>query len=177
MVTLQSNPRINPVEQADNVRTDIARTDNALSLENQVCFSLYSAANAMVRAYRPLLEKLDLTYPQYLVMLVLWQEQGISVKTLGDKLFLDSGTLTPLLKRLESKGLVIRGRSEQDERVRVLALTTAGLALKIPASDIPHLMRCKVGGDASELKVLKVMCDQALKQLHAGVDSSITTDI
>jgi len=99
--------------------SETTNTDNVLCLENQVCFSLYSAANAMVRAYRPMLDKLDLTYPQYLVMLVLWQEQGISVKTLGDKLFLDSGTLTPLLKRLESKGLVSRGRSEQDERVRV----------------------------------------------------------
>ena len=143
--------------------------DNALCLEQQVCFSLYSTANAMVRAYRPLLEQLDLTYPQYLVMLVLWEEQGISVKTLGDKLFLDSGTLTPLLKRLESKGLVSRGRSEQDERVRVLALTPAGGALKSQASDIPHLMRCKVGGEVNELRALKAMCDKALKQLHASL--------
>lgn len=153
--------------------TDIdekSNSDNALCLEYQVCFSLYSAANAMVRAYRPLLDKLDLTYPQYLVMLVLWEEQGISVKTLGDKLFLDSGTLTPLLKRLESKGLVRRGRSELDERVRVLDLTPEGIALKSQASDIPHLMRCKVGGELSELKALKELCDKALKQLHASVD-------
>ena len=93
MATTQPNTRVNTVDMAEN-----ASTENALCLENQVCFSLYSAANAMVRAYRPLLDKLDLTYPQYLVMLVLWEEQGISVKTLGDKLFLDSGTLTPLLK-------------------------------------------------------------------------------
>lgn len=165
MATTQPNTRVNPVDMAENTSAD-----NALFLENQVCFSLYSAANAMVRAYRPLLDKLDLTYPQYLVMLVLWEEQGISVKTLGDKLFLDSGTLTPLLKRLESKGLVTRGRSEQDERVRVLALTPAGIALKTQASEIPHLMRCKVGGEASELKALKSMCDQALKQLHASID-------
>ncbi|QXN25812.1 hydroperoxide resistance transcriptional regulator OhrR [Shewanella putrefaciens] len=146
------------------------QADNALCLENQVCFSLYSAANAMVRAYRPMLDKLDLTYPQYLVMLVLWQEQGISVKTLGDKLFLDSGTLTPLLKRLESKGLVSRGRSDQDERVRVLSLTTAGQALKLEASEIPHLMRCKIGAEIEDLKALKAMCDKALKQLHASIE-------
>lgn len=164
MTTTEMITRVNPSLTAEN-----ASADNALCLENQVCFSLYSAANAMVRAYRPLLDKLDLTYPQYLVMLVLWEEQGISVKTLGDKLFLDSGTLTPLLKRLESKGLVSRGRSEQDERVRVLVLTSAGIALKSLASDIPHLMFCKVGGELSELKALKVMCDKVLKQLHAGV--------
>lgn len=146
------------------------QTDNALCLENQVCFSLYSAANAMVRAYRPMLDKLDLTYPQYLVMLVLWQEQGISVKTLGDKLFLDSGTLTPLLKRLESKGLVSRGRSELDERVRVLSLTPAGQALKQEASEVPHLMRCKIGAEIDDLKALKAMCDKALKQLHASIE-------
>jgi DNA-binding MarR family transcriptional regulator len=165
MATTQANTRANPIDTAEN-----ASADNALCLENQVCFSLYSTANAMVRAYRPLLDKLDLTYPQYLVMLVLWEEQGISVKTLGDKLFLDSGTLTPLLKRLESKGLVSRGRSEQDERVRVLALTPEGISLKSQASDIPHLMRCKVGGEVSELKALKAMCDKALKQLHASLD-------
>ncbi|MGL5392594.1 MAG: MarR family winged helix-turn-helix transcriptional regulator, partial [Shewanella sp.] len=114
-----------------------------LCLEQQLCFSLYSAANAMVRAYRPLLDKLALTYPQYLAMLVLWETDGISVKALGDKLLLDSGTLTPLLKRLETKGLVSRGRSEQDERVRVLTLTEEGQALKTKALEIPHLMRCK----------------------------------
>ena len=147
--------------------SETTNTDNVLCLENQVCFSLYSAANAMVRAYRPMLDKLDLTYPQYLVMLVLWQEQGISVKTLGDKLFLDSGTLTPLLKRLESKELVSRGRSEQDERVRVLSLTSAGQALKRQASEIPHLMRCKIGAEIDDLKALKAMCDKALAQLHS----------
>lgn len=164
----ESHPQVYPTDLGEN-----ANSDNALCLEHQVCFSLYSAANAMVRAYRPLLDKLDLTYPQYLVMLVLWEEQGISVKTLGDKLFLDSGTLTPLLKRLESKGLVRRGRSESDERVRVLDLTPEGIALKSQASDIPHLMRCKVGGELSELKALKALCDKALKQLHASVDQDI----
>lgn len=152
----------NALEKPENIEVD-----NVLCLDNQLCFSLYSAANAMVRAYRPVLDKLDLTYPQYLVMLVLWQEQGISVKTLGDKLFLDSGTLTPLLKRLEAKGLVSRGRSDQDERVRVLNLTPAGQTLKREASGVPHLMRAKIGVQLDELKALKAMCDKALAQLQA----------
>ncbi|MCG9697640.1 MarR family transcriptional regulator [Shewanella sp. Isolate11] len=132
-----------------------------LALENQVCFSLYSAANAMMRAYRPLLERLDLTYSQYLAMLVLWQHQGISVKTLGDKLHLDSGTLTPLLKRLELKGLVSRGRSESDERVRVLHLTEKGAALHQQALAIPEQMRCKLGGEPEAFIELKRLCDKA----------------
>ncbi len=86
-----------------------------LLLENQICFPLYSAANAMIRAYRPLLDALDLTYSQYLVLLVLWQQNGINVKDLGAKLHLDSGTLTPLLKRLEAKGIVERRRGQTDE--------------------------------------------------------------
>lgn len=140
---------------------------NPLSLDNQVCFSLYSAANAMVRAYRPLLNELDLTYPQYLAMMVLWQHQGISVKTLGDKLHLDSGTLTPLLKRLESKGWVSRGRSETDERVRVLHVTDSGAALKELAAKIPQQMRCKLGADAESFTELKTLCDQAYQVLTA----------
>lgn len=138
---------------------------NPLLLENQVCFSLYSAANAMVRAYRPLLSELDLTYPQYLAMMVLWQHEGISVKTLGDKLHLDSGTLTPLLKRLEAKGWVSRGRSETDERVRVLHITDAGEALKEQAAKVPLQMRCKLGAEADNFTELKQLCDQAYQVL------------
>ena len=146
--------------------------NNPLALENQVCFSLYSATNAMIRAYRPMLDALSLTYPQYLVMMVLWQESGISVKTLGDRLHLDSGTLTPLLKRLEVKGLVNRGRSETDERVRVLHLTTSGLKLEAEARSVPEQMRCKVGGDVATLQQLKLLCDKALAQMNAGEASN-----
>ncbi|PMG74784.1 MarR family transcriptional regulator [Shewanella sp. 10N.286.51.B7] len=136
-----------------------------LALENQVCFAMYSATNALIRAYRPLLDQLSLTYPQYLVMMVLWKESGISVKTLGEKLHLDSGTLTPLLKRLETKALVIRDRNKHDERVRVLHLTEAGKALHQQAKSIPELMRCKVGGDAEQLRQLKQLCENALMNL------------
>ena len=139
---------------------------NLLALENQVCFSLYSAANAMVRAYRPLLAALDLTYSQYLAMLVLWQHPGISVKTLGEQLHLDSGTLTPLLKRLETKGLITRGRSDTDERVRVLLLTDAGKALQQEAKSVPLQMRCKLGGQPEEFAELKRLCDKAFEYLE-----------
>ncbi|MCT8985351.1 MarR family winged helix-turn-helix transcriptional regulator [Shewanella phaeophyticola] len=145
---------------------------NPLALENQVCFSLYSATNAMIRAYRPLLEELSLTYPQYLVMMVLWQEPGISVKTLGEKLHLDSGTLTPLLKRLEAKELVSRGRSELDERVRVLHVTEAGRELHHQALAVPEQMRCKVGGTLDDLAQLKQLCDQAYAMLNSGEATS-----
>jgi DNA-binding MarR family transcriptional regulator len=110
----------------------------SLLFDNQICFPLYSAANAVVRAYRPLLKKLDITYLQYMVLMLLWEESKLNVKELGQRLRLDSGTLTPLLKRLEHKGLVTRSRSEVDERVRIISITKRGLALKAKARDIPE---------------------------------------
>ncbi len=146
------------------------KTPDLLRLDNQLCFALYSASNAIVRAYRPLLETLDLTYPQYLVMLVLWQQDGISVKQLGEKLFLDSGTLTPLLKRLETKGLIQRERSAQDERVRVLTLTGQGKTLKKQAANIPVQMRSQLNITESQLQLLKVHCELVQQQLHEQDD-------
>jgi DNA-binding MarR family transcriptional regulator len=142
------------------------KNTNPLLLDNQLCFALYSASNAIVRAYRPLLEQLDLTYSQYLVMLVLWQQDGVSVKQLGEQLFLDSGTLTPLLKRLDVKGLVRRGRSEHDERVRVLTLTEQGKKLKKQAADIPIKMRGQLHISDSQLQLLKTHCELVQQQLH-----------
>ncbi len=136
-----------------------------LHLENQVCFPLYSAANALIRAYRPLLADLDLTYPQYLVMMVLWQERSLNVKELGERLSLDSGTLTPLLKRLEGKGLVDRRRSEADERARIITVTPQGLALKGKASDIPGQLACRVGLPADRAKQLRELCHELLAAL------------
>lgn len=112
-------------------------TDNALLLDNQLCFALYSASLAMTKLYKPLLEELGITYPQYLVMLVLWEGDGLTVGELGQRLFLDSGTLTPLLKRLEAAGLVSRIRAVDDERRVHLNLTTAGRKLKAKAAKIP----------------------------------------
>jgi len=112
--------------------------DNAmLLLDNQLCFALYSTSLAMTRLYKPLLGELGITYPQYLVLLVLWEQDGLSVSALGERLFLDSGTLTPLLKRMESSGLVSRQRAAEDERRVHITLTPAGRALKEQAAKVP----------------------------------------
>lgn len=136
-----------------------------LMFDNQICFPLYSAANAVVRAYRPLLEQLDLTYLQYMVMMLLWEHQSMSVKALGEKLTLDSGTLTPLLKRLEGKALVVRGRSQQDERVRVITLTDEGRGLRDRARAVPQAMACRAGLAPEEAAQLKALCQQLLSRL------------
>jgi len=112
-------------------------SDQALLLDNQLCFALYSASLAMTKLYKPLLDELGLTYPQYLAMLVLWERDGLIVSELGERLFLDSGTLTPLLKRLEAAGLVARIRDVQDERRVHVSLTAAGRKLKARAQRIP----------------------------------------
>ncbi|SBS63679.1 MarR family winged helix-turn-helix transcriptional regulator [Vibrio atlanticus] len=139
--------------------------DDYLKLDNQVCFALYSASNAMSRAYQPLLKALDLTYLQYIVMMVLWEEKEINVKALGAKTHLDSGTLTPLLKRLETKGYVLRTRSAEDERVRVITLTPAGVDLKEQAQTVPVEMLCLSKMNEDELKSLKAQCEQLLGNL------------
>ncbi|MEY2953686.1 MAG: hypothetical protein RLZZ401_1773, partial [Pseudomonadota bacterium] len=112
-------------------------TDPAQLLDNQLCFALYSTSLAMTRLYKPLLDAIGLTYPQYLVMLVLWEQDGLSVSALGQRLCLDSGTLTPLLKRMESTGLLGRLRDVEDERRVLIHLTQAGRALKARAAHVP----------------------------------------
>jgi DNA-binding MarR family transcriptional regulator len=112
-------------------------TDQALLLDNQLCFALYSASLAMTKLYKPLLDELGLTYPQYLVMLVLWEGDRLMVSELGQRLCLDSGTLTPLLKRMESTGLVSRMRDAEDERRVRIQLTAAGRKLKARAAKVP----------------------------------------
>ena len=117
--------------------SDTANTDAMLLLDNQLCFALYSTSLAMTRLYKPLLDALGITYPQYLVLLVLWEHDGLTVSELGNRLFLDSGTLTPLLKRMESSGLVTRLRALEDERRVHISLTEAGRLLKTRAAKIP----------------------------------------
>lgn len=111
--------------------------DTMLQLDNQLCFALYSTSLAMTKLYKPLLEELGLTYPQYLAMLVLWEQDGLTVSELGERLYLDSGTLTPLLKRMESAGLLSRIRAVEDERRVHITLTAAGRKLKAKAAKIP----------------------------------------
>jgi len=129
--------------------------DTMLALDNQFCFALYSASLAMTKTYKPLLDKLGLTYPQYLVMLVLWQEDGLLVKTIGENLFLDSGTLTPLLKRLEASGFIVRARDQQDERQVRITLTREGRALKRRALDIPPQVLCASGQSEQAIATLR----------------------
>jgi len=111
-----------------------------LKLENQLCFPLYAASREIIKRYRPYLDEIDLTYTQYITLMVIWAEKTVSVRDLGKRLFLDSGTLTPVLKSLEAKGLIHRSRSTEDERVLMVSLTSAGEALKISACEIPQKM-------------------------------------
>jgi len=128
-----------------------ARADAWLALDKQLCFALYSASLAMTKVYKPLLAPLGLTYPQYLVMLALWEHDGLSVSALGDKLALDSGTLTPLLKRLQAQGRITRERDAQDERRVIVQLTPAGRQLKVEARRIPREIGRASGCELSEI--------------------------
>ncbi|MBR0925267.1 MULTISPECIES: MarR family winged helix-turn-helix transcriptional regulator [Bradyrhizobium] len=129
--------------------------DAPLRLDNQICFAVYSAAHAFNRVYKPLLDRLGLTYPQYLVMLVLWEHDDVPVKDIGERLFLDSGTLTPLLKRLEAAHLVKRTRSSEDERQVLIALTAQGHALKEKARAVPQSILAASDCSVSELVAMK----------------------
>lgn len=146
---------------------------SALRLENQLCFALYSASRALTRAYQPLLAPLGLTYPQYIVMLVLWEGDGLSVSQLGARLALDSGTLTPLLKRLEDNGVVERRRDADDERVVRVFLTAAGRGLHGRALSIPGELACRAGfePDAAGLKSLNRL-REALEALTRRLDDA-----
>ncbi|WP_049623153.1 MarR family winged helix-turn-helix transcriptional regulator [Frateuria defendens] len=126
-----------------------------LRLDGQLCFALYAASLAMNKVYRKLLRKLDLTYPQYLVMLVLWEGDELTVSQIGERLFLDSATLTPLLKRLEAAGLITRTRAAGDERQVIIALTRQGRALKAQAEAVPQGVFCATGCSLEELNQLK----------------------
>ena len=124
-------------------------------LSNQICFAVYSTAHAFNRVYKPLLDRLALTYPQYLVMLVLWERDDVPLKDIGEKLFLDSGTLTPLLKRLEAQGLIKRTRSTEDERQVLIALTPKGRALKEDARAVPQAILSNSACSVGELVAMK----------------------
>ncbi len=142
-------------------------TDQALLLDNQLCFAMYSTSLAMTKLYKPLLDELGLTYPQYLVMLVLWERDGLMVSELGERLFLDSGTLTPLLKRMETSGLVARIRAVDDERRVHISLTAAGRKLKAKAAKIPGCVLSATQCSIPELVSLTQQM-QALRQRLTG---------
>lgn len=155
--------------------------DDRLRLDAQLCFPLYAAANAVSRAYRPLLEPLGLTYPQYLAMLVLWESAPLVVGEIGERLLLDSGTLTPLLKRLEASGLVQRQRDSDDERRVVVDLTPAGQRLKSKARAVPEALACRALMDPADavrlrddLKALLGALNAAEAGHEAGHSSTLT---
>lgn len=125
--------------------------DDRLKLDHQLCFAIYAASREMTKLYRPLLAGLDITYPQYLTLLALWEQDGLTVKEIGDRLYLDSGTLTPLLKRLAAQGLITRKRAVEDERKVTITLTEAGQALKADAYCIPEQILGKSGATGIEL--------------------------
>ena len=125
-----------------------------LKLGNQLCFPLYAAAREIVNRYKPVLEELDLTYTQYITMLVMWEHECISVRDMGKLLYLDSGTLTPLLKKLEQKGLVERKRDSEDERLLNITLTEAGKAMKEKAVEVPQKIACTLNISQEEAVTL-----------------------
>jgi DNA-binding MarR family transcriptional regulator len=146
--------------------------DSLLKLENFLCFAIYSTANAVTRAYQPRLAKLGLTYPQYLVMVVLWERENQMVKSIGDKLSLDSGTLTPLLKRLESAGLITRRRDTIDERQVLISLTDEGRAMRKQAEAVPLAMGKAFGCTLDEAKGLRVELLTMRDNLIASIDEA-----
>jgi len=137
-----------------------------LPLDDQLCFALYSATNALVRRYRPLLEPFDLTYPQYLVMLALWQKDDISLGELGRATLSDSGTLTPLVKKLEQKGVLQRLPSPNDERVKRVVLTEAGKALESKVTRVMEEMLCHVTLDNEALVQLRTLARQVQRDIE-----------
>jgi DNA-binding MarR family transcriptional regulator len=146
-------------------------TPGHLLLDQQLCFALYAASRSVTGLYRPLLEPLGLTYPQYLVMLVLWEQDGLSVRELGQRLQLDSGTLTPLLKRLQAAGLVDRQRRTQDEREVEIRLTVAGLALRERASDVPKCMAQRLQLSLEQMQTLRDELKRLTRQLqHSPIE-------
>jgi DNA-binding MarR family transcriptional regulator len=143
-------------------------TDELLRLDHQLCFAVYSASLAMTKLYKPQLDKLGLTYPQYLVMLALWEEDGVTVSALGAQLSLDSGTLTPLLKRMETTGLLTRQRDASDERRVLVTLSTAGRRLKARARAVPECLLQASQCSLPDLQALTQQLQALRDQLRAA---------
>lgn len=136
-----------------------------IKLENQLCFSLYAASREVIKLYKPFLDKHGLTYTQYVAMLVVWEHEKITVKGMGQKLHLDSGTLTPVLKKLESMELIIKYRDKNDDRVVIVELSEKGRALKEDIVDVPEQLYCMLGANVEEAIALKKLLDNLLLKL------------
>lgn len=137
-----------------------------LKIDNQLCFALYAASKAVIKTYKPLLDKLGITYTQYITLLVLWEHDNITVKELGQKLYLDSGTLTPLLKRLEAMGILIRTRAAADERNVFVQLTEKGIKMRNEALEIPAKVFCSTGMSIDAASDLRERLKLLLKNLE-----------
>lgn len=148
---------------------DLPDDGDPLDLDRQVCFPLYAASNLLNRLYRPMLADLGLTYPQYLVMLVLWQQAPQTVGALGEMLYLDSGTLTPLLKRMETAGLVSRTRDAEDERRVLIGLTDKGRALRSAAENVPAALAAGLNIDEGSVLELRQQVRQLVAALHGSL--------
>lgn len=146
----------------------MAKEADPLKLDSMLCFAVYAAGHAFTRFYKPRLDALGLTYPQYLVFLVLWEQDGLTVKALGEKLFLDSGTITPLVKRLEARGLLRRQRDDEDERQVRIFLTPEGRALRAKALSVPVAVGKALGEQAVEAGDLR----RSLQQLRERLDAA-----
>lgn len=140
--------------------------DEALKLDNQICFAIYACAREITKLYHPVLKELGLTYTQYIAMLALWERDRVTVKELGERLYLDSGTLTPLLKKLESLGYVLRARDRSDERQLLIEVTEAGRALKEKAFDVPEKVFCRTGLPAGELAGIREKMTELIRSIH-----------
>jgi DNA-binding MarR family transcriptional regulator len=137
-----------------------------LKLENQLCFAVYACAREITKLYHPLLKELGLTYTQYVTLLALWEQDQVTVKHLGNRLYLDSGTLTPLLKKLEAMGLVTRIRDKNDERSVIIALTKQGVQLKVSALEIPEKLFCQAGVSPAEADELRRQIMSMLRKVQ-----------
>lgn len=157
-----------PCADGDALRPAAASPDDLLQLDQQLCFALYSASLAMTKAYKPMLTPLGLTYPQYLVMLLLWEQDERTVNELGQLLHLDSGTLTPLLKRMESQGLLTRRRDTEDERRVRVVLSQAGRELRHSAASVPVNMACQLQLNGQEIGQLRAQLQALRARLLAG---------
>lgn len=138
----------------------------ALKLNNQICFPLYVCSKEVVKQYKPFLDKIDLTYTQYIAMMVMWEKKQINVKALGECLYLDSGTLTPVLKKLESKGYISRTRAKEDERNLIISVTDGGMALRDEAVKVPEQMAGCVHLEKNEVEVLYGLLHKMMKSIQ-----------
>lgn len=139
---------------------------NCLNYESQLCFPLYVCSKEIIRKYKPYLDKLDLTYTQYITLLALWEKDNINIKQLGQKIYLDSGTLTPLLKKLEDKGYIKRAKNKEDERNLVIKLTKAGIDLEKEAKNIPEKVGKCANLDETDTKILKQLLNKILTSFN-----------